>query len=117
MIAERARAGSTRVTDNSAQEPTVTRSLPSRRHSVPATSIVATAPADRPSSASPRAAGEAPVCSLIAGTRTAQLAKMNPWAANTAHSATRALNSRAGSSGRGRAADHRCWVLFTSRTK
>jgi hypothetical protein len=35
-------------------------------------SIVASAPADMPSSARPSAAGDAPVCCFTAGTRTAQ---------------------------------------------
>jgi hypothetical protein len=90
---------------------------PNRRHSAPAISMVATAPADMPSSASPRAADEAPVCSLTAGTRTAQLAKMNPCAANTAHNATLAARRRAEASGRGRVVDPRRWILFTSDTK
>jgi hypothetical protein len=117
VTADLASAGSTRVIESSAHEPAATRWLPSRRHSAPAISIVATAPTDRPSSATPRAAAEAPVCSLTAGTRTAQLAKMNPWAANTAHSATRAANNRAWSSGARRAANPRRWTLFTSGTK
>ena len=54
------------------------RGLPNRRHSAPASSMVATAPADRPSSASPRAAEEAPVCSLMAGTRTGLINVLNP---------------------------------------
>ena len=117
VAADRASAGSTRLTESTALEISAIRWLPNRRHNAPAISIVATAPADSPSSASPSTADEAPVCSLIAGTRTAQLAKMNPWAANTAHSATRALISRAWSSGPCRAADQRCGILFTSRTK
>ena len=74
VVADRASGGSSTVTESRAHEITVSRPLPNRRHSAPAITIVATAPAERPSSASPSAADEAPVCSLMAGTRTAQLA-------------------------------------------
>ena len=74
VTAEWASAGRTRVTESRPQQITASGLLPNLRHSAPAISIVATAPADRPSSASPRAADEAPVCCLMAGTRTAQLA-------------------------------------------
>ena len=117
VAADRASAGSTRVTESTALEITAIRWLPNRRHSAPAISIVATAPADRPSSASPSAADEAPVCSLIAGTRTAQLAKMKPCAANTAHRAVRAAASWAGPSGPRRVADPTRLTLFTGNTK
>jgi hypothetical protein len=117
VTADRASAGSTTVTDSRAQEITAIRWLPNRRHSVPAISMVATAPADRPRSARPSSAGEAPVCSLIAGTRTAQLAKMNPCAANTAHRAARARASSARSPDPRRVADSTCWILFTGDTK
>src|SRR5436305_3714309 len=79
--------------------------------------MVATAPAERPSSARPRAAGDAPVCSLTAGTRTAQLANMNPCAANTAHSAIRSRPRSPGPPGRRRDVTSACWILLTGGTK
>jgi len=102
------------LAESRAQETAVIRALPNRRHSTPASSMVATAPADRPSRARPRAAGEAPACCLTAGTRTAQLAKMNPCAAKTAQSATRI---RPISPGRRRAGIRARWTLLTSDTK
>ena len=47
------------------------------------------APSDTPSSASPRACGDAPTAAFTAGMRTAQLAKMNPSAAKKAVIAAR----------------------------
>jgi hypothetical protein len=74
VIAEWASGGSSTVTESRAHEATVVGRLPNRRLRAPASSMVATAPADKPSSASPRAAADASTCSLTAGTRTAQLA-------------------------------------------
>src|SRR5215470_4317943 len=115
--ADPASSGSGRVSESTAQDSTVTRGLPNRRHSAPATSMVATAPAERPSSARPRAADDAPVCSLTAGTRTAQLANMNPCAANTAHSAIRSRPRSPGPPGRRRDVTSACWILLTGDTK
>lgn len=46
--------------------------------------MVMTAPAETPRSASPRVLAEAPVCSLMAGMRTTQPAKMKPSRAKNA---------------------------------
>ena len=78
MTAEWASGGSSSVTDSRAQEATASRAAPNLRPAAPASIMVATAPADRPSRASPSAAEEALACCLMAGTRTAQLAKINP---------------------------------------
>jgi hypothetical protein len=88
-VADFASDGSSKVTDNSPHDATVSRRLPNRRQSMPATSMVVTAPTDMPSSASPSALADAPVCCLTAGTRTAQFAKMNPMTQKKAVNATR----------------------------
>src|ERR1700722_19763101 len=71
-VADRASAGSSRASDSHAAPATVTRALPNRLHSAPV------APADAPSSATPREAGEAPIAAFTAGMRTAQLANTKP---------------------------------------
>jgi hypothetical protein len=88
-----AKAGSTSTTDSSAADATTTLRLPARRHSAPEAIIVAIDPADRPSSARPSTAGEAPTWALTAGTRTAQLAKRNPSRAKNVVTQPRALRS------------------------
>src|ERR1700722_14537462 len=77
-VADRASAGSSRASDSHAAPATVTRALPNRLHSAPVSVIVAIAPADAPSSATPREAGEAPIAAFTAGMRTAQLANTKP---------------------------------------
>ena len=72
MTAECASGGSSSAADSKAPDATVIWRLPNLRHSAPEMSIVASAPADMPSSARPSAAGDAPVCCFTAGTRTAQ---------------------------------------------
>jgi hypothetical protein len=52
--------------------------------------MVAMAPADTPSSAIPRVAGDAPTAAFTAGIRTAQLANTNPSSAKNEVMATRA---------------------------
>jgi hypothetical protein len=53
--------------------------------------MVAMAPPDSPSSASPSAAGDACVAALTAGIRTAQVANTNPSTAKNAVAAARTL--------------------------
>lgn len=75
---------------------TVTGWLPKRRHNRPVSVMVITAPAETPSSASPRSLTEAPVCSLMAGMRTTQPAKTKPSRAKKAVRAPRRRGGRRG---------------------
>lgn len=83
--------GSTTLSESSTAHSTVTGWLPNRRQSLPVNTIVTTAPADTPSRARPRSLGEAPVCSLTAGIRTTQPAKMKP---SSAKKTVRAIRGR-----------------------
>jgi len=85
-----ASAGSSSASDSHTPPATTRRALPNRRHSAPVTAIVAMAPADTPSSAIPRVAGDAPTDAFTAGMRTAQLANTTPSMAKNAVMATRA---------------------------
>ena len=96
--ADRASAGSSRASDTHTPQTATRRALPNRRQSVPISAIVMMAPADTPSSAIPRAAGDAPTAAFTAGMRTAQLAKTKPSMAKTVVMAarTRLVSLRAG---------------------
>jgi hypothetical protein len=87
--ADRASGGSSSADDSAAPAATIIRWLPNRRQSAPEIVMVATAPPDAPSRASPSAAGDACVAALTAGIRTAQLAKINPSTAKNAVAAAR----------------------------
>ncbi len=89
-VADRVSGGSATLSARRAPQATVTRWLPNRWHRRPVTTIVATAPADTPSSASPNAPGEAPTWALMAGMRTTQPAKVKP---STAKKAVRAIRA------------------------
>ena len=82
--ADLASGGSSSANDSMIALPTTIRPAPNPRHSAPETVMVAMAPQDSPSSASPSTAGDACVAALTAGIRTAQLAKTNPSTAKNA---------------------------------
>jgi hypothetical protein len=108
--AERASAGRIRASDSHGAAITITRAVPNRRHSAPVSVIVAIAPADTPSSAIPRVAGDAPTAAFTAGMRTAQLANTKPSMVKNAVMAARArlVSLRAVTRG---------GILFSSCTK
>ena len=87
--ADLASAGSSSASDSHPAPQISTRTAPNRRQSTPDSAIVAIAPPDTPSSATPSSAGDAPVAAFTAGMRTAQVAKMNPSKAKNAVAAAR----------------------------
>ena len=89
--ADLASGGSSSATDSRIALPTVIRPAPNRRQSAPEIVMVAMAPPDSPSSASPSTAGDACVAALTAGIRTAQVAKTKPSTAKNAVAAARTL--------------------------
>ena len=93
--AEWVSGGSATLSDSRTAQTTVTGWLPKRRQSRPVSIIVITAPADTPSSASPSAPGDAPVCSLMAGILTTQPAKTKPSRAKKAVMAMRRVRRSA----------------------
>ncbi len=84
------------LTDSMTAVATVTRSLPNARQSRPVIIMVATAPADTPSSARPNCPADAPTWALIAGMRTTHPANRKPSTAKNTVTATRSRR-RAGS--------------------
>ncbi len=104
-------AGSGTARLRTASEATVTRREPYRTQSRPITAMVATAPAEMQSRASPRALCEALTCARTSGMRTTQAANRKP---STAKNAVRAI--RAGVQAAGRAGPIG-WLVVSGRAR